>query len=233
LKNHLQEFYLEVPEFYVVDPDLNMDIELHVSDLKKGDIPKRKRKTSTIILLTTTSETQNDLNDEPEPKVPSFKSLQAISKSLIDSIRSLTNLPENMEKNYYKIPKYYMRKKGPIIQPKIKVIKAKEVTPSKAEKLTSPVSKSASIICSNLLNIPADLEDKFSLSLGPENIGSMPENGINLDLSNTAVKPGKALLIPNFSPNPSPVHKKNHRSMHSLSPTVSIGEGFANKPYPF
>ena len=228
----MHEFYLEAPEFYVVDPDFNTEVELHIADLKKGDVPKKNRKTSTLILLTTTSETQNDLNDEPEPKVPSFKSLQAISKSLIESVRSLTVLPEKSNSIYYKTPKYYMRKKGSQSQPKIRVIKPKERTSSLVESLNVTVPKSTSLVNSKLLNVPVDFEDKFSVSLNPDNTENRPEGGISLNIPG-ASKPGKALLIPKFSPNPSPVHKKHCRSIQSLSPTVSAGEGFPNKPYNF
>lgn len=226
MKNLLHDFYLEVPEFYVVDPMFNSEVELHVADLKKGHVPKKRRKTSTIILLTTTSETQNDLNDEGDAQVPSFKSLQVISRELIESIRSLTTIPDKAnEKSYYKTPKFYMRKKGQIPQPKIKFTMVKESTPTarnkEGDKVTPTGAKSASVTCVKLLSVPLDIEDRFS-NVNPD----LPENienpGYSLNLSQTTTKPGKALLIPNFSPNPSPSHRKNCRSLHNLSPAPLV-----------
>lgn len=242
MKNFLHEFHIYSPEFYYLNEEQNIDIELYIISLKRGGSKKESRRKSSVVVAESTTETKNydvqtvsneetERNNEPEK---GYKSLQALSKTWLQSLNSLSALPESAEhRQLYKLPKYSIKGKGPFKAPKIKVCKPKDKV-IKEEINRSPTKAVTLVTNQNLLQVPSGDDVRkpvctLTIPLNDQHNHTFTNNKTDLESSlEQARMVPNGLIVPKFSPIPSPMAKGQCRSLNALGPEQNLGGSFTD-----
>jgi len=239
LRNFLHEFHIYPPEFHHLNEEQNIDIELYIIGLKRGS-PKRVRKSSVYGAESTTEtknfEVQTVSNEDTERHEPEkgYKSLQAVSKTWIQTLNSLTALPEaSADHTLYKLPKYSIKGKGPFKAPKIKISKPKDKV---KEDVVRSATKAATINpitpSLHLLKVPSENDTKktvctLTIPVAVDHNATFTNNKTDLESSlEQARMVGNGLCVPRFSPIPSPMARGQCRSLNGLGPEPILGGSF-------
>jgi len=241
LKNFLHEFHIQTPEFYYLNEEQNIDIELYIISLKRGSPKRGNNRKASVFGAESTTETKNfdvqtvsneetERHNEPEK---GYKSLQTVSKTWLQSLNSLSALPENTENNLYKLPKYSIRGKGPFKAPKIKVCRPKDKVKEEPQN-RSPNKAMTLVTNNNLLQVPSENDCRkpvciLTIPVGDQHNNTFTNNKTDLESSlEQARMVPNGLLVPKFSPIPSPMAKGQCRSLNALGPESNLGGSFTD-----
>ncbi len=156
-----------------------------------------------------------------------------MSKTWIQTLNSLKEIPDASDKTLYKLPKYSIKGKGPFKAPKIKISKPKDKV---KEDVVRSATKATTInpmpnLC--LLKVPSENDAKkpvctLTIPVAVDQNATFTNNKTDLESSLEQARMVGGLIIPKFSPIPSPMARGQCRSLTGFGPEPTMGVSFTD-----